>query len=132
MVNNSAAHDAPTPNSAALTSNTWANPVALAVPALITPIDPIDISAASRETALLIADARLLRSVGADASMTDIRGVMVATEPTVQHGDAGNQVGDRCGYPDWLSRRISSRPIPAKAGPAIRKRGAQVAATRPT
>jgi hypothetical protein len=55
--------------------------MALAVPPLITPIDPIDISAASLETALLIAHARPLRSVGTDASMTDIRGVMVATKP---------------------------------------------------
>ena len=79
LVNNSAAHNAPTPNSAELTSNTWANPVALAAPPLIRPMDPIDISAASRETALLIADARPLCSVGTEASMTDIRGVMVAT-----------------------------------------------------
>jgi hypothetical protein len=69
--------------------------MALAVPPLITPIDPIDISAASLETALLIADARPLRSVGTDASMTDIRGVMVATQTDGQHGYPGNQVCER-------------------------------------
>src|SRR6201993_1853928 len=53
LVINSAAHNAPRANSAALTSNTWANPVALPVRTLIRPMDPIDISAASRETALL-------------------------------------------------------------------------------
>ena len=57
LVINSAAQNAPRANSAALTSNTWANLVALAVPTLIRPIDPIDISAASREMALFIANA---------------------------------------------------------------------------
>ena len=57
LVINSAAHNAPRANSAALTPNTSANPVALAVPTLIRPRDPIEISAASRETALLTADA---------------------------------------------------------------------------
>lgn len=78
---NRAAHNAPRPNSAALTSNTWANPSALAVPTVIRPMDPIDISAASRETALLIADARPLCWVGTEASVTDVSGVTVATSP---------------------------------------------------
>src|SRR6185437_1717463 len=64
LLSNSAADNAPSANSAAHSSNTPANPVALAAPALIRPRDPIDISAASRETALLIADPRPLCSVG--------------------------------------------------------------------
>lgn len=69
LVINSAAHNAPRANSVALTSNAWANPMALAVPTLIRPIDPIDISAARRETPLLMAEARPLCSVGTDHTL---------------------------------------------------------------
>src|ERR1700739_3340542 len=50
-----AAHNAPRAKSTALTPNPGANPVALPVLTLTRPMDPIDISAPSRETALLIA-----------------------------------------------------------------------------
>ena len=131
LVINSAVHNAPRANSAALTSNARANQVALAVPTLIRPMDPIDISAASRETALLIADARPLYSVGTEASVTDVSGVIVATSPmasTVIPGTRSVTAWNPLGY-----GRISSSPIPAKAGPAIKNaRGPTRAAMRPT
>jgi hypothetical protein len=131
MVINSAAHNAPRTSSAALTSSTWANPVALDLPTLIRPMDPIDIGAAGRETALLIADAMPLCSVGTEASVIDISGVIVATRPmasTVIPGTRSGIAWNLLGF-----RADQQQPDTRQGRAAIENaRGPTRAAMRPT
>ncbi|OBH18280.1 hypothetical protein A5694_22120 [Mycolicibacter sinensis] len=81
-------------------------------------MDPIATSAASRETALLIADARPPYSAGTEASVTDISGVMVATRPVASTSIPG--IRSVIAWNPSGFGRINNSPTPANAGPVIR------------
>ncbi len=89
------------------------------MPAAINPRQATEISDASRDTALLIAEAIPLRAGSTDDKATEVSGVMVTTRPADSKNIPGsNSVMTLNSPPDGP---ISKSPTPANAGPLTRK-----------
>src|ERR1700744_4143942 len=117
--------------SAALTCNSRAKPTSVKLPAAIKPIHATVINDDSRDTALLIADARPLRAGSTDDRANDVSGVTVATSPAASIIMPGNTPAAIFTAP--ADNAIISSPLPANAGPMTRKSpGPTRAATAPT